>query len=180
MRINRITPNFLCLEYRQEQGDRDYGSCLWARFTFNLDRYELAISSDCGNYGYKWYETPNSESFIELMARCEGGYILNKIYGSADIFDYEATKDRLYDYFGEDDDDRARLDEIFEEIELYGSGPDTSAEFLRVFEDNNHDDFPDVWGLVEYRYPANALKIVDVFETCIKPELKMILEEKDD
>lgn len=92
MTVNIVKPNMLCLEYRQEKEDKDYGSCLWARFTFNLDRYELTITSDCGNYGYKWVETPKSESFLELMVRCDEVYILDKIYGSPDVFDYEETK----------------------------------------------------------------------------------------
>lgn len=54
MTVKEINPRILTLEYRQEKGDEGYGSCLWARFMFNLDRYELSITSDCGNYGYKW------------------------------------------------------------------------------------------------------------------------------
>lgn len=179
MTVNEIKPDMLCLEYKQDKSDKDYGSCLWARFMFNLDRYELLISSDCGNYGYKWYETPNSESFIELMARCNKWYILNKIYGSEDIFNYESTKERIYEIFGEDDLDREKLDEIFEEVELYGE-PDSAAEFMRVFEDNNNNDFTDVWEYVQYDYPANALKIASVFDECIRPKLKEILTKKYD
>ena len=56
MNITQIQPRMLILEYRQEESDPDYGYCTWARFTFNLDKYELSISSECGNYGYKWSE----------------------------------------------------------------------------------------------------------------------------
>ena len=48
VKVTEIQPNIVALEYRQEQSDKDYGSCLWARFYFNLDRYELTIVSDCG------------------------------------------------------------------------------------------------------------------------------------
>lgn len=96
MTVKEIIPNILCIEYRQDREDKDYGTCLWARFMFNLDRYEMTITSDCGNYGYKWCETPDSESFLELMVRCEKEYILNKIYGNADIFDYNATKEYVF------------------------------------------------------------------------------------
>lgn len=178
MIVNEIKPNILCLEYRQEKTDKDYGSCLWARFMFNLDRYELSITSDCGNYGYKWVETPSSESFLELMARCNDGYMLDKLYGHEDIFDYEATKERIYDYFGEDEEDKEKLDEIFEEMEIYGGGADSSSEFMRVFEDNNNNDFCDVWELLQYVYPSNALKIVEVFNNCIQPYIKKLLNQK--
>lgn len=36
-------PNILTIEFRQERGDPDYGSCLWANFNFDLERYELTI-----------------------------------------------------------------------------------------------------------------------------------------
>lgn len=178
MTVNEIKPNMLCLEYRQEKEDKDYGSCLWARFNFNLDRYELNITSDCGNYGYKWCETPNSESFLELMARCGEGYMLDKLYGHKDIFDYDATKERIYEIFGEDEEDKERLDEIFDEIEVYGSYVDTAQEFMRVFEDNNHGYFSDVWEYLQFVYPTNALKIVEVFGECIKPKIKEILKQQ--
>lgn len=175
MKVNEIKPNMLCLEYRQDKEDKDYGSCLWARFYFNLERYELLIESDCGGYSYKWCETPQSESFLELMARCDNGYILDKLYGSADIFNYEDTKAKFYKYFGEEEEDKEKLDEIFEEVELYGE-PDTSSEFLRVFEDNNNGDFCDVWEYCELDYSSNALKIVSVFDECIRPYIKELLE----
>lgn len=175
MTVNEIKPNMLCLEYRQEKGDADYGLCLWARFNFNLDRYELTITSDCGNYGYKWRETPKSESFLELMARCDWGYMLNKLYGSADIFNYEDTKASFYEHF--DDEDKEKLDEIFDEMELFGE-PETSSEFLRIFEDNNDGDFCDIWEYVEYDYPSDALKIVHIFDECIRPKIREILQKE--
>lgn len=175
MTVKEIKPNVLCLEYMQESTDKDYGTCLWARFMFNLDRYELTITSDCDNYCYKWFETPNSESFLELMARIDDGYMLYKLYGSEDIFDYEATKECIYENFGEEQEDREKLDEIFDEIEVYGGYPDNASEFMRVFEDNNHNDFCDVWECCQYRYPSNALKIVSVFKNCIQPYIREML-----
>jgi len=176
MKIAEVKPNMLCLEYRQEKNDKDYGSCLWARFVFNLDRYELSITSDCGNYGYKWCETPKTESFLQLMARTDKGYMLNKLYGKANIFDYDDTKAKVYKWFGEEEEDKEKLDEIFEEIELYGE-PDSASEFIRSFEDNNDGDFCDVWEMVECKYPSNALKIVEVFKNCIQPYIKNLLNE---
>lgn len=178
MTVNEIKPNTLYLEYRQEKSDKDYGSCLWARFMFNLDRYELTIISDCGNYGYKWCETPNSESFLQLMARTDDGYMLDKLYGRADIFNYDDTKAKIYEYFGDEEEDKEKLDEIFDEMEIYGGEPDTSSEFMRVFEDNNNNDFCDVWEMLEYDYPSDALKIVSVFKECIQPYIREMLKEQ--
>lgn len=180
MTVNKIPVNILCLEYRQEKGDEHYGSCLYARFYFNLDRYELTIVSDCGNYCYKWFETPKSESFLELMARCDVGYILDKIYSSADIFDYEATKQCIYNSYCFGRDDKEGLDEIFNNIEMEYE-PNDEGDFLRRFEDENdiiNGDFCDMFDCLQYTYPSNALKICEVFEECIRPKIREIIKEK--
>ena len=177
MKVTTTTPNIKCYEYRQEHGDTDYGSCLYARFYFNLDRYELMIISDCGNYGYKWIETPDSESFMELMARCDGGYLIDKIYGSPDIFDYEATKAYwLKEYEDENlfEEEQEKLKEFFADIELYGS-PTSAEEFaneLAKFDDGAFGDDYDIWNTIEYVYPANAKKIAKVFESAIVPAIR--------
>ena len=179
MTVKEIQNNILVLEYRQDENDEHYGSCLWARFYFNLDRYELMIMSDCGNYGYKWYETPKSESFLQLMARCSGGYIKDKIYGSPKVFDYDATKEHIYYYFEDDPEGKEKLDAIFEEIEIYGSGVDEAGEFLRVFEDNNDGYFSDIWEYIVYTYPADVDKICEVFENCIRPKIREIVRNSE-
>lgn len=176
MTVKEIIPNILCLEYRQDREDKDYGTCLWARFMFNLDRYEMTITSDCGNYGYKWCETPDSESFWELMVRCEKEYILNKIYGNADIFDYKATKEHIYECCCYDDEDKAKLDRIFEDIEL-DYEPNEEIDFMRKFDEENDDYFTDIWEFTQYRYPADAIKIVTVFDECIRPKIKEIMKK---
>lgn len=179
-KVEVINPNILVLEYRQEKGDPDYGSCLWARFTFNLDRYELSINSDCGSYGYKWCETPSAESFLHLMARCDKYYILDKIYGEPKVFDYEATKKAIYESYGEDEDDKAILDEIFEEIEASFGEPNSSDVFVMAFEDAESPDheFPEYYEDIKYTYPANARKICEVFEV-IREKIREILKERD-
>lgn len=185
MKVTEIKPNMLILEYRQDKEDKDYGSCLWARFNFNLDRYELTITSDCGNYGYKWFETPTSESFLKLMSRVEKGYMLNKLYGNANIFNYEATKAYIYkmevDKEDEDDENKAKLDEIFSEVELKGE-PESAEMFITKFEEaNKYCDgwFEEIWEYCDFDYPANALKIVDVFDECIQPKIIEILKEQN-
>lgn len=176
MKVKEITPRMLILEYRQEKGDKDYGSCLWARFIFNLDRYELSITSDCGNYGYKWVETPSSESFLKLMSRVDSEYLLMKLCGEADIFDFDKTKEKIYEIFT-DEEDRETLNDIFENMDIYGQ-PETAEGFVKDFEDyDEYDVFSDVWTFPQFVYSGNALKIVEVFETAIKPYIKKKLEE---
>ncbi len=180
MTVNAITPNMLILEARQEPKDKDYGSCLWARFSFNLDRYEMSITSDCGNYGYKWAETPDSESFLQLMARCDKWYIMNKIYGHEDIFDYDLTKKSLLKSYEYDDEAIKKLKEIFEYIDSVYGEPETADSFVKVFKDEDQEDYfedYDIWREIKYVFPANALKICEVFDEHIKPHIQKLLQE---
>jgi len=167
MTVKEITPNILVLEFRQEHSSAEFGGCLWARFYFNLDRFELLIESDCGAYGYKWVET--KETFLHLMARCEGCYILNKI-SQADIFDYEATKKNIIDnYFSNDDD----IHDIFKKIEDAYEPENMSALISEL--DDNYIITDDLWTYAEYRYPLNAVTICNVFEKAIRPRIQEIL-----
>lgn len=36
-KIKRVEPEMMVLEFHQEQEDEDYGTCLWARFVFDLE-----------------------------------------------------------------------------------------------------------------------------------------------
>lgn len=169
--------HIICLEYRQEREDEDYGLCLWARFYFNLDKYELVISSDCGSYGYKWGET-DSESFLHLMSKCSGSYILNKI-ARQDVFDFEATKDALYyDPPGDNEEKELnkKLDKIFNAFEYE---PETGSDFVRMFDEENDGTFIDTFEMPVYGYPYSAVKIAEIFNKHIRPKIKEILRENE-
>lgn len=176
MTVKEIPVNIRCLEYRQDIVDSDYGSCLYARFYFNLDKYELTIISDVGNYAYQWNATPENESFLELMARISSDYLLGKLCGSPKEFDYEATKEHFYDY-ADDDEDKQRLDEIFEEIESKYI-PNNGETFIEMFENENDGWWSDAWEYPVYDYTAWQKKIVQIFKDYIKPKIKEILNEQ--
>lgn len=183
MKVKEINPEFLVLEYRQEQTDKGYGSCLWARFYFNLDNWELMITSDCGNYGYRW-GAGNGETYLELMARCGEHYLREKLCGKPKEFDYEATKERFYSYYGEELEDRAKLDEIFEAIESYHE-PESGETFLTMFDnlnvdENNHAIFCDTWEMPMYDYAPWEKRICQIFKECIQPEIRKIVKETKD
>lgn len=178
MTVKEVHNPIRTLEFRQDPSDPDYGSCLWARFSFNLDRYELSIMSDCGNYGYKWAETPEHESFLELMARCHGDYILNKI-SKQNVFDYEETKACAYDNLAYEEEDREKLDEIFENIES-DYIPREGSDFVRLFDEYNDGYFADTFELPNYTYPYDAIKISQVFELHIKPAIRELLKEQEE
>jgi hypothetical protein len=173
MTVKETPVNIRCLEYRQDKADTDYGSCLYARFYFNLDKYELNIISDVGNYAYQWGASEH-ESFLELMARITDDYLLGKLCGSPKEFDYEATKAHFYDY-ADDEDDKKHLDEIFEEIEC-NYIPDNGETFIELFEQENDGWWCDVWEYPIYKYTAWQKKIVSVFKNHIQPVIREIIK----
>lgn len=180
MEVKEIAVNIRCLEYRQDKSDTDYGSCLYARFYFNLATYELTIISDVGNYAYQWYATPASESFLELMTRIEDDYLLNKLCGIPTEFDYEATKSCFYDN-AYDEIEKNWLDIIFQKIEEDDYTPESGEEFIELFEGENNGSWEDIWKYLEYKYTLNQKKIVCVFKNHIQPAIrKMIKAESED
>ena len=179
--VNEIPTNIRCIEFRQSKGDPDYGKCLYARFYFNLDKYELTIISDCGNYGYKWIETPRTESFLELMSRIDGGYLLDKLYGPAKIFDYEKTKESLLkEYEDSYKETKEELNRILQNIEDEYV-PETAEDFVRRFEDErlsaDYDvyDSETLWSNIKKSYPSDILKIISIFEKSIVPAICLML-----
>lgn len=170
--IKEYQPNIRCIEYKQDSSDNDYGSCMYARFYLNLDRFELSIISDCGNYGYKWVET--KEDFPHLLARMDAGYLIDKIYGHEDIFDFEKSKQAFLELAGDDDPKYAEFfDGVFE--------PENERDFIDLIQGEWPDEFDDydLWNCVEYAYPGYILKIGEVFEQHIKPYIQqnMLKEE---
>ena len=178
MTVKEIPVNIRCLEYRQDREDTDYGSCLYARFYFNTDKYELNIISDCGNYAYQWVATPEHESFFQLMARITGDYLLGKLCGSPKEFDYEATKGHFYHY-ADDADDKKRLDEIFDEIECRYI-PDNGETFIEMFERENDGWWSDVWEYPVYDYTAWQKRIVQIFKENIQPVIRDLIKSENE
>lgn len=179
--VNEIQPNILTLEFRQDKSDPQYGTCLWARFYFNTDRYELSILSDCGDYAYKWVETPDSESFLELMARCDSGYLLDKFTGGPKIFDFEKTKERLFNEYidSQNEEESEQLKNIFNDFDYE---PETAEGFYQMFTENDtYNTFPEFHEYITNSYPRGAERICEIFEEHIQPAIQEhLLETKED
>ena len=181
-------PEILSLLYTQEKADPDYGSCLWARFYLDLNNYTMAIESDCGNYTYGWVRTPKSESFLQLLARMDPDYLLDKISRQT-VIDGDATAaefkefiqecaegecielsesewERIHDACYHHDTVRDVVEAVLDEI--------TSTELRKALE---YDSYY-LWSNVVMDYPAGAKKIAEVFGNCIKPKIKEIISGK--
>lgn len=184
MIVKEVYPRIVTLELRQEKTDPDYGSCMWAVFNFDLDRYDLHISSDCGSYSYGWVPTPKSESFLHLIGRMDQDYFLDKI-ASARIVDTEETFKKVKEYL--DDVIETETASTFSKVshgldeyewECIESACNCSNEYecLGALEEvlkstelaDSYDRF-DLAACIEMTYTANAKKIAEVFGKYIRP-----------
>lgn len=184
MKIEEIKPHIRQFMFRQERGDPDFGSCMWASFILDTLNYTLHISSDCGEYAYGWTPTPKSESFVHLMSRVHEEYLLEKI-ADRDQFDYESSKretiTNLEYYY---DDDPGRVNSIIDKIgirELYDDMSDDHNAYYQAMDDILSDDgVDDTFEIIAsvFEYSAGAKKIAQIFHDVLQPLLKAELTTK--
>lgn len=174
MKILNETPNILKISYRQEKGDENYGSCLWATFLFDLNDYTLHIESDCGNYAYGWCVTP-SESFIHLMCRIDGSYLLNKISYRTE-FKLEKSIANTCDNIKCYRDDNEEYSELIEEIKEIEDNYGEESFYRECDNIMGRYDFSDTFEIIECvkEYPTQAVRIIEIFRDYIQPYIRKL------
>lgn len=179
--VNIVYPKTFRIQYRQEKGDKDYGSCLWANFDFDTKEYTLKIMSDCGNYSYGWVRTPKSESFVHLCKRLDWGYLLDKIAERSQI-DEEATLNNAIDLIESEyiedlpDGWKGELEDKIYSCRCEAEIAEHIGEFAEYYGITLEDY--SIWQCIEKDYTANAKKIVEVYVNYIVPNLPE--EARDD
>lgn len=152
-------------------------------YTLDLDKYSLSIGGET-SADYKWVETPKTESFLELMVRCDSGYLLNKLFNR--VFDLEKSINSVIEYFEEYglfdcDYENDEKEDFLEEIK----GIDCDCEncfiervneILDDYDKNYIDADYDLWNRIEKSYKYWDKKAVDLFCEFIKPELEKELQ----
>lgn len=191
MKIEALKPNIVRIAIHQEKDDLNYGSCLWAYYDFDLDRYMLNIQSDCGNASYRWCETPDSESFLHLMARIDDDCLLYKLFKAEEV-DVSATVSEVREWLGisndEDyrddgltDKERKEREEALEELE--GLLNDVSASCVAVEnvldEWNYKHEFylACIWDCVVTDFTAWQKRIVEILRDYVQPKLRKLIKE---
>ena len=181
-RVELKKPNIITLEFRQEKEDKDYGSCLWARFILDTENYDMHIISDCGKYGYGWIPTPEHESFLKLMSRINEDYFLDKIASRETIDNdktYENIKFLLEQSAGENlEDINIDLEEL--ENACNENNDINIADGVRsVIKFTSLDDYIEDYELydnIEKDYSASQKKIAEVFKNYIQPKIRELLK----
>lgn len=185
-KVNETTVRLVRIEYKQEREDADYGSCLWATFDFDLEKYRMSIMSDCGNYAYGWTPTPKTESFMRLMSRIGEDYLLGKI-ADRTVVDSKETFAAVKEYF-EDlmFGTECELDEFdWEEIEGACSERSDRGCYDALEDAIRYTDLHDLYSgydlaeCIQLTETAGAKKIAEVFAKHIQPKIRS-MERKDD
>lgn len=180
-RIEVLKPEIVMVSFLQEREDKDYGSCLWARFKFDLKNYSLTIESDCGSYSHGWVPTPDSESFLHLCARFNWEYLLDKI-SSQTVIDGEATFQKVKELMEQlDDDVFASIDETeMEGIErsCFGHYEETAA-YMAICSALEYAGFSEYDAYeaaccIEKDYPVGAKTIAQVYRDYIQPVIRRL------
>lgn len=189
MKIEALKPNIVRIAIHQEKDDPHYGSCLWGYYDFDIDRYMLNIQSDCGEAAYRWCETPDSESFLHLMARIDDDYLINKLFKAEEV-DVSATVAEVREHLGVGDDwqddsltdeEREEREEALEELE--GLLEDVSGSYgavQKALEDWNYDhdfDIDCIYEDVATDYTAWQKRIVEIFRDYVQPKIREIIKE---
>ena len=157
-----------------DKSDKEYFSCMWARYIFDCDNGRLNINSDAGDYSYGWGHNDH-EDFMHLMSRVNAGYLLNKI-SDRTVFDIDKSKARTVskvqkygiDYFGIKD--QKQLESIVEEINDIDDGV-SEETFLREV----GNIVPKIdWKSIEIvkEYPCGATTVVDLFIKYLQPKIR--------
>lgn len=178
-------PQIITLEYHQEETDYDYGTCLWAKFKFDLAHCELKIASACGNYSYEWIAT-EKEPFLNFLLRVNDDYLLDKL-SSKTAVNASETWNHMYEY----------VKGLIEKSDAYFSHEDWDDIKFACVNTNKHRVFNEIREKLEVApiyeyvedsdirkniitdYPSDAYTIVRIFEQHIKPALKNYLEKEN-
>ena len=171
--------NSRIIKYRLVE-EKSYGVLY---YTLDLDKYSLSIDGET-TAGYKWVETPKSESFIKLMLRCDSGYLLNKLFNR--VFDLEKSIKSVIEYFEEyelfdGDYESDEKEACFEEVKEIDCDCENCfiERVLAILDDYDKHDIDadyDLWNRIEKSYKYWDKKAVDLFCEFIKPELEKELQ----
>lgn len=173
MKIEKINPRVITYKLAPDKGDKEYFSCMWARYIFDCDNGRLNINSDAGDYSYGWGHNDH-EDFMHLMSRIDSGYLLNKI-SDRTVFHIDKSKKHTINNIKEYGIDcfgikNQELNSIIDDINNIDDGA-SEETFLREVD----SIVPKIdWESIEIvrEYPCGAVTVVDLFIKYLQPKIK--------
>lgn len=175
MKIKKIEPRTYTYELCPEKSDKEFSSCMWARFIFDCDNGRLNINSDAGDYTYAWGHSEN-EDFMHLMSRVGEDYLLNKLSDRSVFLLEESQKELIesietywYDFGFETEAEWKECKQELLELSSFDAGNEY-AFFNRVQEIIPDIDSDSIY--IEMDYPYQAKLIVNWFIKYLQPKIK--------
>jgi hypothetical protein len=157
--------------------DQKNGAILY--YTLDLDKYQLSIQGEtCGSY--KWYETPERESFLELMVRCDSGYLLNKLFERVFSLSQSIKSTKQYikenGLFWKIKDENDCLKQI---SAIYTDHPESFiGQVVEILKDYDIDyDIYELYSCLEKDYEYWDKKAISYFCNNIKPKLRKVIQK---
>lgn len=183
MKVDVYRPDVVRISYTQEEGDRGYGSCMYANFDFDQNNYVMTVCSDCGYASYKWRATPDSESFFQLMARIDPEYLIEKLF-EANFVDARKTVNYIRTFldggYRLTDEMKTALVDLEYELDEYGLTIDEAKERMRNWCMAHFVFCEYVFDYLVPDYSADQKKICEVFKDYIQPKIREILSSADE
>lgn len=188
MKVGHETPKIIRFTYRQEPGDKGYGSCLWADFDLDLAGWSMSIRSDVGNYAYGW--TPEKgTNFLKFCTHIAGDYLIHKLCGGPEEVDVDGTYEQICEDVRSCCGDKA--DEFIKDLRRRLAGPADREkcsdrfkdsrlleEALDGWNDENDLGFYNLWEYIRYDYSAWQKRIVEIFSEHIRPAIRQYMKDE--
>lgn len=182
--VNILNPKIITFEFRQDKTDKDYGSCMWARFNLDSINYSMFIESDCGDYAHCWVPTPQTESFLKLCSHFNTEYLLGKLSEEC-VVDGQKTWENLEEIIKDALEDLTEkpyfdIKEIRDSCYSRCTAIEVYDAIESAVESNGLSGIIESYDIIESivtDYPASAKKIVEIYMTYIVPAINKILEE---
>ena len=185
-------PNIITILYKQEEGDKDYGSCLWADFLIDKENYALHIASDCGDYHHGWLPSAEKQSFLKVLSGFGPDYLLEKL-GKRDMVDMGKTYENIeklvvkaiknvkgeYTKGNYLDVDMEQIFEICAERSTDAIVKKVSEELCLTSIDGEIEDF-EIAECVELEYSTRDKRIVKIFTEYIVPFINNLIVTGED
>lgn len=174
MKIEKIEPRTITYRLCPDREDKEYSSCMWARYIFDCDNGILNINSDAGNYTYGWGYNVH-EDFMHLMGRVDKEYLLGKL-SSLSVFLIEESKAKTienikeygFEYWGIKD--QKHLESAIEHISDIDICASEETFIREVSEIVPGIDWE--WIEVVKDYPYGAAVVVEMFIKYLQPKIR--------
>lgn len=174
MQIEKINPRIITYKLAPDENDKEYRTCMWAKYIFDCDNGRFTVNSDVGDYSYCWGYNDH-EDFMHFMTRVNAGYLLDKI-SSRTVFNVSKSKTLIIENI-------KKYGTGFYELENYQQINTAVKNIAAIYNGVNEETFfrtvSEIVPTMNYEsidivkeYPHGAIAVVELFIKYLQPEIK--------